>query len=84
MNRKDPFNAYYFGFKEGQIELFAPTFKLKENSDAYNPKRTPAWCDRIIYRGAKRQETAAQGIISLVNYDSNTLVKISDHRPVFA
>jgi len=60
MKRNQAFNAYWFGFKEGQIELFAPTFKLKENSDEYNGKRTPAWCDRIIYRGATHEGTTQQ------------------------
>ena len=56
MSRKNDFNAFYFGFTEGKIELFGPTFKLKEGTDIYKTKRTPAWCDRIIYRSAKKDD----------------------------
>lgn len=37
-------------FTEGEIE-FAPTYKIKNNTDEYNnKKRIPAWCDRIIFK----------------------------------
>jgi len=55
--------------------VFAPTFKIKPHKDIYNNKRNPAWTDRIIYSGES---------LELFNYDSNNLVKSSDHRPVFA
>ena len=38
--------AYHF--KEGEIS-FAPTYKIKHDSDVYTMKRIPGWTDRIIY-----------------------------------
>ncbi|KAM1584255.1 hypothetical protein ACFX1Z_037255 [Malus domestica] len=67
------------GWKEGVIQ-FPPTYKYENNSDRYfggNPKegekkRTPAWCDRILWLG--------KGIKQL-SYKRAEL-KLSDHRPV--
>ncbi|GKV25348.1 hypothetical protein SLEP1_g34800 [Rubroshorea leprosula] len=71
----------FTGFKEGRI-LFAPTYKYSHNSDSYagenvkskKKRRTPAWCDRILWRG--------QGIeqLSYIRGES----RLSDHRPVCA
>ncbi|GAA0165195.1 phosphatase [Lithospermum erythrorhizon] len=68
------------GWNEGRI-YFPPTYKYSTNSDRYagetlRPKekrRTPAWCDRILWYG--------QGLnqISYVRGES----KFSDHRPVY-
>ncbi|GAA0141590.1 phosphatase [Lithospermum erythrorhizon] len=67
-------------WNEGRI-YFPPTYKYSTNSDRYageilRPKekrRTPAWCDRILWYG--------QGLnqISYVRGES----KFSDHRPVY-
>ncbi|KAK7330869.1 hypothetical protein VNO77_25075 [Canavalia gladiata] len=67
------------GWKEGLIN-FPPTYKYEFNSDKYigeNPKegekkRSPAWCDRILWLG--------KGIMQL-QY-RRTENKLSDHRPV--
>ncbi|KAL3497702.1 hypothetical protein ACH5RR_040434 [Cinchona calisaya] len=67
------------GWKEGVIN-FAPTYKYEFNSDRYvgdNPKeggkkRSPAWCDRILWLG--------KGIKQL-SY-KRTDMRLSDHRPV--
>ena len=64
-------------FKEGNFTNFAPTFKIKPENDIYSPKRNPAWTDRILYKGDAK-------VVQLMNYDSNNLLKMSDHRPVFA
>lgn len=63
------------GYQEGPI-YFAPTFKLQKNSNQYKSKRQPGWTDRILYR-------SNNGLLQQVNYDSNNLVRVSDHRPVF-
>ncbi|CAN4093374.1 unnamed protein product [Withania somnifera] len=69
------------GWSEGRI-YFPPTYKYSSNSDRYagedtHPKekrRTPAWCDRILWYG--------QGLyqISYVRGES----RFSDHRPVYS
>ncbi|CAH1439817.1 unnamed protein product [Lactuca virosa] len=69
----------FHGWNEGAID-FAPTYKYEMNSDKYvgeNPKegekrRTPAWCDRILWLG--------KGIKQLCY--NRAEMKMSDHRPV--
>ncbi|PQM35930.1 hypothetical protein Pyn_09702 [Prunus yedoensis var. nudiflora] len=67
------------GWKEGVIN-FPPTYKYEINSDRYfgenvkegEKKRSPAWCDRILWLG--------KGIRQL-SYE-RAEIKLSDHRPV--
>ncbi|KAL6853787.1 hypothetical protein ACP4OV_019816 [Aristida adscensionis] len=67
------------GWNEGKI-YFAPTYKYSFNSDDYasetatskKKRRTPAWCDRILWRG--------DGIVQLSYYRGES--RFSDHRPV--
>ncbi|XP_019449346.1 PREDICTED: type I inositol polyphosphate 5-phosphatase 10 isoform X2 [Lupinus angustifolius] len=70
------------GWKEGKI-YFAPTYKYPLNSDTYylegvkvskNKRRTPAWCDRILWHGRGIQQ------LSYIRKE----LKFSDHRPVCA
>lgn len=69
----------FYGWNEGIIE-FPPTYKYEVNSDRYvgeNPKegekrRTPAWCDRILWFG--------KGIKQLCY--NRAEIRMSDHRPV--
>ncbi|KAK4357405.1 hypothetical protein RND71_023015 [Anisodus tanguticus] len=75
------FGRVFNGWSEGRI-YFPPTYKYSSNSDRYagedtHPKekrRTPAWCDRILWYG--------QGLyqISYVRGES----RFSDHRPVYS
>ncbi|XP_075477955.1 type IV inositol polyphosphate 5-phosphatase 7-like [Primulina tabacum] len=67
------------GWKEGKV-YFPPTYKYSHNSDRYagddmHPKekrRTPAWCDRILWYGTGLQQ------LSYVRGEC----RFSDHRPV--
>ncbi|CAM0954924.1 unnamed protein product [Alopecurus aequalis] len=67
------------GWSEEKI-YFAPTYKYTFNSDAYSgetatskkKRRTPAWCDRILWHG--------DGITQLSYFRGES--KFSDHRPV--
>ncbi|XP_024927777.3 type I inositol polyphosphate 5-phosphatase 10 isoform X1 [Ziziphus jujuba] len=69
------------GWREGKI-YFAPTYKYSYNSDYYTgetktskkKRRTPAWCDRILWHGnGIRQLSYIRGEF-----------RFSDHRPVCA
>jgi Endonuclease/Exonuclease/phosphatase family 2 len=65
-------------FHEPRI-TFAPTYKYNVGTKDYDTsekKRTPAWCDRIYYRGTPEK-------ISAINYLRHE-VYASDHRPVSA
>ncbi len=64
-------------FKEGEI-CFAPTYKALKYQDGYNWTRIPGWTDRILYY-SKEESALVQ-----YSYDSNNLLKLSDHRPVFS
>ncbi|KAJ7949445.1 putative Type I inositol polyphosphate 5-phosphatase [Quillaja saponaria] len=70
------------GWKEGKI-YFAPTYKYSFNSDTYyaaemnkskTKRRTPAWCDRILWYGNGIQQ------LSYIRKE----FRFSDHRPVCA
>ncbi|XP_057471304.1 type I inositol polyphosphate 5-phosphatase 8-like [Actinidia eriantha] len=68
------------GWEEGRIS-FAPTYKYLANSDNYvvqtstskEKRRTPAWCDRILWKG--------EGLKQLWYVRGES--KFSDHRPVY-
>lgn len=67
------------GWKEGILD-FPPTYKYEFNSDRYigeiqkegEKRRSPAWCDRILWLG--------KGIKQLCY--KNADIRLSDHRPV--
>ncbi|XP_009792276.1 type I inositol polyphosphate 5-phosphatase 5 isoform X1 [Nicotiana sylvestris] len=71
----------FSGWNEGKI-FFAPTYKYSHNSDSYagettkskKKRRTPAWCDRILWRGEGIEQ------LSYIRGES----RFSDHRPVCA
>ncbi|XP_062216265.1 type IV inositol polyphosphate 5-phosphatase 9-like [Phragmites australis] len=71
------------GWNEGAV-TFSPTYKYYPNSDTYygccahgkkgEKRRAPAWCDRILWRGAGLKQN---------RYD-RCESRLSDHRPVRA
>ncbi|CAH9133616.1 unnamed protein product [Cuscuta epithymum] len=81
LNMERKAGRVFRGWKEGKI-LFAPTYKYTLNSDLYagetitskKKRRTPAWCDRILWHGNGMEQ------ISYIRGES----RFSDHRPVCA
>ncbi|XP_027916629.1 type I inositol polyphosphate 5-phosphatase 5 [Vigna unguiculata] len=81
LNMERDAGRVFTGFKEGKI-VFAPTYKYSQNSDSYagetvkskKKRRTPAWCDRILWRGNGIDQ------LSYIRGES----RFSDHRPVCA
>ncbi|XP_023005884.1 type I inositol polyphosphate 5-phosphatase 8-like [Cucurbita maxima] len=72
------------GWEEGRIQ-FAPTYKYITNSDHYvalssnskpsrEKRRTPAWCDRILWRGVGMKQM----------WYTRGECRFSDHRPVYS
>jgi len=69
----------FVGFKEGDCSTFAPTFSCERNVEfGYQKKRSPAWCDRILWRSFSGFDA------KLKKFDSSPKVTSSDHKPVFA
>ncbi|KAF9546307.1 DNase I-like protein [Agrocybe pediades] len=67
------------GFSEGPL-TFNPTYKYDKGTDEYDTsekRRSPAWCDRILWR-ARVAERVRQ--LHYRRYETN----VSDHRPVSA
>lgn len=63
-------------FQENTIK-FAPTYKYNVHTDEYDTsekRRSPAWCDRILYRGL--------GKVKMEEYRRWDQIRVSDHRPV--
>jgi hypothetical protein len=64
---------------EGPLD-FAPTYKYNRNTQVYDTsekKRTPAWCDRILYRTSDSEKI---GLLTYKRFECD----VSDHRPICA
>jgi len=69
----------FFGFSESSIG-FQPTFKVYVDKDyEYQPKRSPSWCDRIMWRSAPCFEKD----VRCEKYLNAPKICSSDHKPVF-
>eukprot|EP00198_Chlamydomonas_reinhardtii_P004327 XP_001693663.1 predicted protein [Chlamydomonas reinhardtii] len=69
----------FLGFTEGPI-AFEPSFKVRRRrGHDYNPQRSPAYCDRVLYRSNLPLKQ-----IRCVSYFSPADVASSDHKPVAA
>lgn len=78
MKTGEAFSAYH----EGPL-LFRPTFKVFPNMRCkYNRHRSPAWCDRILWRSAPDSETHCPLVQK--SYRSCDALDTSDHKPVSA
>ncbi|EFJ39196.1 hypothetical protein VOLCADRAFT_101258, partial [Volvox carteri f. nagariensis] len=69
----------FLGFTEGPIN-FEPSFKvLRRRGHEYTPQRSPAYCDRVLYRSNLPLKQ-----IRVVSYFSASDIATSDHKPIGA
>jgi hypothetical protein len=60
---------------------FKPTFKVSRGEGCvYNPKRTPSYCDRILWRSLPGK-TSSMRFMGMENCEK---LETSDHKPVRA
>lgn len=67
------------GFSEGLLE-FDPTYKYDRRTDIYDTsekRRSPAWCDRVLWRAAVPERVQQE---HYTRYEAN----VSDHKPIAA
>ena len=68
----------FVGFRESDIS-FAPTFKvLRQAQTEYTTQRSPAYCDRVMWRSSPYLS------VECTRYWSGECVASSDHKPVAA
>ncbi|XP_048521928.1 phosphatidylinositol 4,5-bisphosphate 5-phosphatase A isoform X2 [Dendroctonus ponderosae] len=77
MNKGEAFSE----FTEKDIE-FAPTFKFEVGANAYDHKRRPAWCDRILYCVNSHNYENVILKVDQLSYKSHPSYVLSDHKPV--
>jgi phosphatidylinositol-bisphosphatase len=71
-------NEAFLGFSESE-PTFPPTFKVFRNHQVeYTSQRTPAYCDRILWRSSPYLLAAS------IDFWSGEKVGSSDHKPVAA
>jgi hypothetical protein len=70
----------FCGFREGAI-AFAPTFKVQKGEPGfcYAQKRSPAWCDRVLFKSTLPHKQATCN-----SYFTVPDICTSDHKPVAA
>ena len=56
---------------------FLPTYKYIKKSNKYDSKRTPSWCDRILYKSTNPLKLMVE------KYGRKENMHYSDHKPVF-
>ncbi|EGV63625.1 hypothetical protein PSN45_004421 [Yamadazyma tenuis] len=79
----------FMGFTEACID-FPPTYKFNLGTAIYNTKRSPSWCDRILYQstyrnrhGAFKSGLSSSAVPRVKEYNSVKALFTSDHQPVY-
>lgn len=90
INSRGPRSARSMGFREAEV-TFPPTYKYIPGG-GLSSQRTPAWCDRVLFRHepsassraavSDNEDENAEPTVMVVDYDSYPLKFTSDHRPV--
>ena len=75
------------GFQEQPV-TFNPTFKFDVGTDVYDTskkRRTPAYCDRILWRNGAAWVGGGDGADGFrgLEYQAVEACRVSDHRPVY-
>lgn len=65
-----------------RLPQFPPTFKFVQDSNDYDMKRRPAWCDRILYKAKNKILKNCTLHLEQISYKSHPGYRISDHKPV--
>lgn len=65
-----------------RLPQFPPTFKFVVDTNNYDMKRRPAWCDRILYKARNKIIKNCSLHLEQVSYKSHPNYTISDHKPV--
>jgi inositol-1,4,5-trisphosphate 5-phosphatase len=60
---------------------FPPTYKFEYQVDNYDPKRRPAWTDRILYHVNASAYDNVTLKVEGQDYKSHMAFRCSDHRP---
>jgi hypothetical protein len=55
-----------------------PTYKFTKKTNKYSYKRTPSWCDRILYYSKNSEKLRKDRYVNKNN------INCSDHKPVFS
>ena len=74
----------FSGFQEAPLR-FRPTYRVLVGEDSYDPKRCPAWTDRVLWREkVARHQPSNQPSITCAAYSCCWEARLSDHKPVYA
>jgi len=70
----------FYGYSEGVPWRFRPTFKVERGQvrPTYDKKRSPAWCDRVLWKSLPGYE------VKQLSYNSAESVTTGDHKPVYS
>jgi len=86
LNKERNAGRAFRSFSESNIE-WRPTYKFNRSTDEYSAKRSPAYCDRVLWY-EKRMEgthlTGSDAQVQCQSYTSHHDVFRSDHKPVAA